>query len=86
MVRSGIPGRSWNQLHLDPGERQEPALERALNYFEGHVLPWRLYAETESAATNRFAARHGATLQPLYPVLTRPGGRIDDALGAASPA
>ncbi|GGN85716.1 hypothetical protein GCM10010112_66440 [Actinoplanes lobatus] len=78
LVRAGLPGGSWNQLHLDPGDGQEAALDRAGKYFAGHGLPWRLYAERESPAADAFAARHGVPMQPRYPVLNRPAGPLDD--------
>ncbi|MBW6437177.1 GNAT family N-acetyltransferase [Actinoplanes hulinensis] len=77
LVRVGLVGGSWNQLHLDPGGRQEAALNRAAEYFAGHGLPWRLYAEQESPTADAFAARYGVPAQPLYPVLNRPAGPLD---------
>ncbi|MBO3742999.1 GNAT family N-acetyltransferase [Actinoplanes flavus] len=76
-----LPGTSWNNLHLDPGADHEPALERAREYFGARKLPWRLYAEQESPAAEAFAARHGVPAQPLYPVLHRPAGPLDDGDG-----
>lgn len=78
LVRTGIPGSPYNQLHLDPGADQEPALEQAHGYFAEHGLPWRIYAEEDSAAADTFAARFGVHAQPLYPVLNRP---VDQAEG-----
>jgi len=78
LIRCGVPGSGWNHLHLDTGPDQEAALEQALEFFAGHGVGWRIFAEGESPVVDGFAARLGAAAQPVYPILNRAGGPAGD--------